>query len=125
MSQNKLNLLVVDDDTAILDLVETVFASSEFHVIQARDGVEALKRIDTLHESIDVLLVDVMMPRLNGAELVRAISAHHPAIKIIYMSGYEDDVISRLGITDGKIRFIKKPFTPDFLIQTIRKEYYT
>jgi two-component system, cell cycle sensor histidine kinase and response regulator CckA len=63
-----------------------------------------------------------MMPRLNGAELARVVLACHPTIKIIFMSGYPDDIIDRWGIPASKIRYIKKPFTPDSLIRTVREE---
>jgi two-component system cell cycle sensor histidine kinase/response regulator CckA len=122
MVEKTKSLLVVDDDPYILRVIDLVFASSEFQILQAKDGVAALKRIDASGAAIDVLLVDVMMPRLNGAELARVVLGCHPTIKIIFMSGYPDDIIDRWGIFSSKIRYIKKPFTPDSLIRTVREE---
>jgi len=84
-----------------------------------------LTRIDAACAAIDVLLVDALMPRLNGAELARVVLACHPEIKIIFMSGNPDEVIDRLGITASKMLCIKKPFTPDILIQAVREAVKT
>lgn len=115
-------LLVADDDPVVRQLVADVFRTSEFHVLEAGDGVEALKLIDASCMSIDVLLVDVVMPRLNGSELARVILACHPAIRIIFMSGHPDDVVDRHGIPASKLRYLKKPFTAAVLEQTVRDE---
>jgi DNA-binding response OmpR family regulator len=115
-------ILVTDDDPAICQLIAAVFRASEFQVLEARDGVEALKRIDVFGAAIDVLLVDVVMPRLNGAELARIILSCHPTIKIIFISGHPDDVVDHHGIPASKLRYLKKPFTPDILEQTVRDE---
>ncbi len=115
-------ILVVDDDPAICQLVADIFRTSEFQVLEARDGVEALKRIDASGAPIDVLLVDVVMPILNGAELARVILSCHPTIKIIFMSGHPDEVLDRHGIPASRLRYLKKPFTPDALKQAVRDE---
>ena len=73
-------ILVADDDVAVRRSVAYVFRTSGFHVLEAGDGVEALRQIDAFGASINVLLADVVMPRLNGAELARVIlSCFRPA----------------------------------------------
>ena len=113
-------ILVTDDDPAICQLISAVFRTSEFQVLEARDGIEALQRIDVFGSAIDVLLIDVVMPRLNGAELARIILSCHPTIKIVFISGHPADVVDRHGIPASKLRYLKKPFTPDVLEQTVR-----
>ena len=115
-------ILVADDDVVIRRFVAAIFRTSEFHVLEAGDGVEALRQVDAFGASINVLLVDVVMPRLNGAELTRIILSCCPAIKIILMSGHSDDVLDRHGIPASKLRCLKKPFTPDDLEQAVRYE---
>jgi two-component system cell cycle sensor histidine kinase/response regulator CckA len=115
-------ILVVDDDPAIRQFAADVFKTSEFQVLEAGDGVEALRQIDAFGASIGVLLVDMVMPRLNGSELVRVILSHHPTIKIIFMSGQPGNVVDRHGITASRMRFLKKPFTPELLEQAVREE---
>jgi two-component system, cell cycle sensor histidine kinase and response regulator CckA len=120
MTQKTNCMLVIDDDPVIRHYIAAVFSTSEFQVLEAGDGLEALKRIDVFGASIDILLVDVVMPKLNGAELARVVLSCHPTIKIIFMSGYPDDVVNRHGIPASKMRFLKKPYTPHMLEQTVR-----
>jgi DNA-binding response OmpR family regulator len=122
MTNKTKNILVVDDDPAICKLVAEAVREPEFHIYTAKDGVEALRLIDDPSTIIDLLLVDVVMPRLNGPELVRVVSNHHPEIKIIFMSGYPNEFLDRYGIVAGKIRYIQKPFTPAVLVQAVREE---
>jgi two-component system cell cycle sensor histidine kinase/response regulator CckA len=121
MTDKSINLLVVDDDPIICQLIADTFSTPEFHVLKARDGVEALRQIADSPDAIDVLLLDVVMPKMDGAELTRVILSWHPAIKIIFMSGYPDEVIALYGIPAHQMRYIKKPFTLNILVQTVRE----
>ncbi len=122
MNEKKKNLLVVDDNPAVCWLVADVFKTTEFNVFEARNGVEALMLLGAPGNKIDVLLVDVIMPTLNGTELARIVLAYHPKIKIIFMSGHPDDILAYYGIRQSRMTFMKKPFTADVLQHLIRKE---
>ncbi len=122
MTQKTKSMLVVDDDPIILDLVLEAFSGSEFQVLTARDGVAAMKHIDAGRTAIDVLLIDVVMPRLNGAQLARVIHYYYPAIKTIFMSGYPQSVVQTYGVPACNMRYIGKPFAPDTLIKMVRDE---
>ena len=122
MTNKTKNILVVDDDPAICRLVADAVTEPEFQIYTAKDGVDALRMIDDPSMTIDLLLVDVVMPRLNGPELVRVVSSHYPEIKIIFMSGYSNDVLDRYGIVASRIRYMQKPFTPAVLVQAVREE---
>lgn len=115
-------ILIVDDDPVICQLVAAILKDAGFYVLEARDGVEALMRIDAFSKHINVLLVDVDMPRMSGSELACVVFAHHPEIKFIFMSGQPDHVVDRHGISTSKLRFIKKPFTPEVLLHAVREE---
>jgi two-component system, cell cycle sensor histidine kinase and response regulator CckA len=117
----KLNILVVDDDPVIRDYIGDALGTIFFRILHARDGVEALRLIDSSPELIDVLLLDVVMPRLNGNELARVIKSWHPNIKIIFMSGYPDDLNVNQGIPSGDISFLGKPFTVKCLLQAVKE----
>jgi two-component system cell cycle sensor histidine kinase/response regulator CckA len=121
MTDKLINILVVDDDPVICQLIADTFSTPEFRVLKARDGVEALRQIADSPDAIDVLLLDVVMPKMDGAELTRVILSWHPAIKIIFMSGYPDEVIALYGIPARQMRYIKKPFTLNILVQTVRE----
>ena len=120
MSPKITNVLVVDDNTAVRQYLVAALATSGFHSIQARDGVEALRLIDASGEVIDILLLDVVMPRLNGKELARIVLSAHPAIKIIFMSGYPEEISDDHGLPAKNIRFLQKPFTTADLVTLIR-----
>ena len=120
MTDKRITILVVDDEPAVCQLIAGLFTAAEFSVQTAKDGVTALRLIDDPSADIDILLVDVAMPRLNGPELVRAVLSHHPDIKIIFMSGYPSDVLEQYGNWTSSILYIKKPFTPDTLMRAVR-----
>ena len=117
----KLNILVVDDDPAVRKYISDALGTTYFSVMNARDGVDALRLIDSSPESIDVLLVDIVMPRLNGNELARVIQSWHPNIKIIFMSGYPVDFDVHQGVSTGDVRYLRKPFTLDCLLRAVKE----
>ena len=120
--KSKKKLLVVDDEPVICQLVVDSFDKTNVHVLTATDGWEALKLIETHHGAIDALLVDIMMPILNGTELARIVLSSHPRIKIIFMSGHPDGLIDHYGIPQSRIRYIKKPFLPKELVNAVSEE---
>jgi two-component system, cell cycle sensor histidine kinase and response regulator CckA len=113
-------ILVADSNAAVRRLVADTFEASEFYVIEATNGLEALGRLDTSAVCIDVLLAEMDLPRLNGSEFVRVIAARHPTIKLIFMSGHSADIDEHGWVAAGKTRYLKKPFTPAILEQAIR-----
>ncbi len=120
VGKNK-TILVVDDDPAVRRLVADVFSNSEYQVLEAPDGMDALMLLNTAGKNtIDVLLTDVIMPRMNGSELARIALQRHPETKIIFMSGHPDEVVSCFALPQSSLRYINKPFTPRTLEQAIR-----
>ncbi len=122
MSERKKNLLVVDDNPAICWLIADVFRGSEFCVFEARNGEEALLLLAAPGKEIDVILSDVLMPVVDGAELARIVLSRHPKIKMIFMSGQPDDVVEHYGVLQSRMRFLKKPFTAAGLELAVRAE---
>ncbi len=117
-------LLVVDDDPVICRLVVDSFSSTDFHVLTAHNGLEALKLLDASRGSIHVILIDIVMPILNGTELARCVLSSYPEVKVIFMSGQPEDVVSRYGIPQSRMRYIKKPFTPPMLVDAVCDELF-
>jgi len=70
---------------------------------------------------IDLLLSDMIMPRMNGRDLRDVLSVLYPGLRVIFMSGYTGDVLSGLGDLDGDVQLVPKPFTPDVLLQGVQK----
>jgi two-component system, cell cycle sensor histidine kinase and response regulator CckA len=113
-------ILVVEDEEAIRLLVEKMLSASGYKVLSASGGGEALLLTDRYEGKIDLILTDVVMPGTNGRDLARRLSDSHPGMRVLYMSGYTDDVISRHGILEENVHFIAKPFTPSELRAAVR-----
>ena len=108
--------LVVDDQDDVRDMAAALFTTLGYHVLTARDGVEALALLEG-PERIDVLFSDVVMPRMNGLELAAKARALAPGMKIILASGYAAEAIAD-GLAQGGFDFINKPYS---LAQVVKK----
>jgi CheY-like chemotaxis protein len=113
-------LLVVEDNETILTLITTALARLGYKVLSACDGPTALDRYGRSEDNIAILVTDVMMPRMTGRELAQKLNALRPAMKVLYASGYSQDVTSRHGVCEPDINFIQKPYTPHGLAARIR-----
>jgi two-component system cell cycle sensor histidine kinase/response regulator CckA len=90
-------------------------------VLEAGDGAQALQRYEAEGDRIDLILTDVVMPRMSGRELVDRVRAMRPSIPVLYMSGYTEDAILRHGVRDASVMLLGKPFTPADLIGKVRE----
>jgi CheY-like chemotaxis protein len=111
-------LLVVEDEPAARDLVAEILRAEGYTVLLAADGqegVEVARRAALLH----LLLTDVVLPKLSGRAAAERIRVLHPRVKILYMSGYTDDEVSRQGVLEEGIVLLQKPFTPDELTRRV------
>jgi nitrogen-specific signal transduction histidine kinase/CheY-like chemotaxis protein len=106
-------VLLVEDEEQVRDLIDAVLRSRGYRVLAARHPEEALRICNEHDGSIELLLTDVIMPRMNGRELADRVLAARPGIKVLYMSGYTDDVVLQRGVSH--VAFLQKPITPDAL----------
>ncbi|MEO8258987.1 MAG: PAS domain-containing protein [Acidobacteriota bacterium] len=113
-------VLVVDDAAALCELTRRLLQRLGYAVLVAATGDEAL-RVFAENAAIDVLLTDVVMPGTSGPELTRRLVEQRPTLKVIYMSGYTEDVISQHGVIGSGIAFLHKPFTSATLGGKIRE----
>jgi two-component system cell cycle sensor histidine kinase/response regulator CckA len=114
-------ILVVEDEEMVRKLVCETLAAYGYNVLDANSSIHALKLAAGHKEKIHLLLTDVIMPQMNGQELYQKIVATHPNIKLLYMSGYTDNIIVHHGILDGGIDFLQKPFTVNSLVQKVKE----
>lgn len=114
-------ILVVEDQDAVRAVVRKTLATHGYVVLEAGLGAEALEVVDGHSTRIDLLLTDVVMPTMSGRELAERIRAIHPAIRVLYMSGYTDEAVVRNGILGSAVPFLQKPFTPNVLVQRVRE----
>jgi two-component system cell cycle sensor histidine kinase/response regulator CckA len=113
-------VLLVEDDDSVRTLARRVLAGAGYTVLEARNGVEAMRIATVPGCMLDVVLTDVVMPEMGGTELASGLREVHPELPIVFMSGYTDDDIVRRGLLDPDMAFIQKPFTTLGLCRVVR-----
>ena len=114
-------ILIAEDNAEVRHLAHEVLASSGYRVILAQDGEDAISKFVEHADGIDLVLLDVVMPRINGKEVYDTIKSMRPQIKALFMSGYTADIINQKGILDEGLNYISKPLTPDALLRKVRE----
>jgi PAS domain S-box-containing protein len=114
-------VLLVEDEDAVRQLARRLLLMNGYTVLEARDGEEALALGRSHPKPIDVVLTDVVMPRMSGRELVERLAPIRPEAKVIYMSGYTDDAIARHDVFSNGTAFLEKPFAPHALAAKVRE----
>ncbi|MFA5908841.1 MAG: response regulator [Vicinamibacterales bacterium] len=113
-------VLVVDDSPGLCEMARRLLERQGYTVRVAADAAEALQQFEK-QPPIDVLLTDVVMPGASGQELTRQLLERHPALRVIYMSGYTDDAIAQHGVLNPGVAFLRKPFTSETLSRKLRE----
>ncbi len=114
-------VLVVEDEEGVRKLVRSVLELNGYHVLEADSGETALE-ISSAHEGeIELLVTDVIMPKMSGRDLAEALVLLRPSIKVLFLSGYADRAIIEHGILDTGAAFMQKPFTPQALARKVRE----
>lgn len=119
--EGKETILLVEDNQEVRQLFKLVLERSGYRVIEAVDGDEALSKFEQHQGEIKLLLVDVIMPKMNGREVYDAIRRHRSEIKAIFTSGYTADIINKKGVLDTELDFLSKPLSPNRLLAKIRE----
>jgi DNA-binding response OmpR family regulator len=113
-------VLLAEDDQSVRRLVSTELERRGFTVIAADDGRAALEMFTMHQERVDVIVTDVVMPRMNGADLARAAEKIQPSVKILFISGHPERAGVGLNPT-GVANLLMKPFTADTLAARIKE----
>ena len=120
LQQGNETILIVDDNESICKLIVDTLKPLGYNCLTAKSGKEALDIIREYDGEVHLLLTDVVMPYMNGRELAEKIKKEKPSIKVIFMSGYTENVITHNGELEKGIHYISKPITPIALIRKIR-----
>jgi PAS domain S-box-containing protein len=115
------SVLVVEDEPAVADVARQSLEEAGYRVVLADGGDAAARIAADPKERLDMLLTDVVMPGIDGKEVAAIVTGLRPGIRVLYMSGYTDDVIGHHGILDAGVEFISKPFHPAVLCARIRE----
>ncbi len=114
-------VLIVEDEEGVRKLVRSVLERRGYRVLEADSGEAALEISSAHDEEIQLLVTDVVMPKMSGRDLAEALVLLRPDIKILFLSGYADRAVIEHGILDTGAAFMQKPFTPDALARKVRE----
>lgn len=114
-------ILLVEDEDAVRNLAKRILDSYGYAVIEAHDGIEAEQIGRRGKEYLHLMVTDVVMPGMSGLELATRLAPVRPDMRVLFMSGYADDVITRRGVLSEDAAFLQKPFTAELLARHVRK----
>ncbi|MFZ5433991.1 MAG: PocR ligand-binding domain-containing protein [Calditrichota bacterium] len=118
--RGKETILLVEDEEQVRAVAFEILREYGYEVLPAADGDAALKIAEGYQKPIDLLVTDIIMPTMNGRQLFETLVQTRPDLKVLYMSGYSDDVIANHGVLDEGVDFIQKPFSLHALASKVR-----
>ncbi len=114
-------ILVAEDDDSVRNLVCRVLKMHGYSILEAPHGGSALLKCEQYNDDIHIILCDIVMPEMNGIQLVKRLQTLHPEMKVIFMSGYINNTEMISQIEKKNVAFLQKPFSPDALLKKIRE----
>lgn len=113
-------ILLAEDEPAVRQVTLRFLKAAGYQVVAAESGDEALARLNGHDGAIDLLLTDVVMPGMSGPELATHVQQRHPAVRVLFMSGYPDDALRAYQMPEDAATFIQKPFSRQSLLTAVR-----
>jgi CheY-like chemotaxis protein len=114
-------ILVVEDEEALLEAVGDYLVTLGYNVLRAANGVEAVELLSRHESALELVVTDVVMPKMSGPEMASRLTSLHPGLKVIYVSGYTDNMITQRGVMESGVQFLQKPFPLRVLAGRIRE----
>jgi len=113
-------LLLVEDEDLVREVVATMLERSGFHVMSARSASDAIDQLESHGDEVDLMITDLVMPGMSGIDLAKRVKKNLPQLKIIYMSGYPENVVLQEGLVNHKSAYLQKPLTPVTFLQKVK-----
>ncbi|MHC1697258.1 MAG: response regulator [Geobacteraceae bacterium] len=113
-------LLLADDNELVRTVSRELLEKSGFTVVEAVDGLDAVEKFREMETAPDLLLFDIVMPRMNGMEAFREIHKERPELPVLFMSGYQEKIDSVKGLPEGAVEIVCKPVSPKDLVRKIK-----
>jgi two-component system cell cycle sensor histidine kinase/response regulator CckA len=120
LPRGKESILVAEDNQGVRDLMCTVLARYGYTIVEAVDGEEAIGKLDAC-AAVDLMIVDSVMPKKNGRQVLDEIRKRHSGVKVLFTSGYTRDVMLDKGIEEKEVDFLAKPISPYSLLSKVRE----
>ncbi|NIS73777.1 MAG: response regulator, partial [Deltaproteobacteria bacterium] len=114
-------VLVAEDDPAVRRLIKSVLEKFGYRVLEAVDGEDAVAKFTENSGDIDLLILDVVMPRKNGKEVFDELKLIGSKVKVLFMSGYAADIVYRKGLVEEGLHLLSKPVSPGELLKSVRE----
>ncbi len=114
-------ILLAEDEQDVREVAREFLESGGYTVIEARDGAEALKRVEKYEDAIDLLVTDMVMPGMTGQELSTRLLQSRPEIRVLYMSGYSERAAVDSARGDSSMRLLSKPFSRWALLRAVHE----
>jgi len=119
--QPTITILLVEDEQPVRELTRKFLEGSGYAVLEARSCSEAIMLHERHKDAVRMLLTDVVMPKMSGRDLAGILTRAHPGLKVLYMSGYADNVLGDRGMLDQTTAFLPKPFTQEVLARRVQE----
>jgi two-component system, cell cycle sensor histidine kinase and response regulator CckA len=113
--------LLAEDEQDVREVAREFLESAGYTVLEARDGAEALRLALDHPGSIDLLVTDMVMPGMTGQHLAGLLQQKHPALRVIYMSGYSEHAAAEVSQSDSSVRLLTKPFSRAAILRVARE----
>jgi signal transduction histidine kinase/ActR/RegA family two-component response regulator len=121
VNEKPATIALVEDDTKVRNVIVQGLIKKGYSVLSFSDPVDALEKLKQYNGALDLLITDVVMPKLNGKQLAESLAQQFKTMKVLYISGYTENIIYHHGVLDPNVNFLSKPFTPEALMQVIKK----
>jgi CheY-like chemotaxis protein len=121
MPRGSESVLVVEGDIGVRTLCQRVLKESGYTVLEARDGIEAMQVAEQCEGHIELLVTDVVLPGMSGREVAERLVQLHPEMKVLFLSGFPDEVVLRDRILEAERALLRKPFSPASLVANVRE----
>jgi two-component system cell cycle sensor histidine kinase/response regulator CckA len=113
-------ILLAEDEDTVRKFLGTTLRANGYQVLEAGDGAQALE-VGRRASKVDLLLTDIVMPRMNGGKLAESLRAHHPNLRVLFMSGYTKDALNSQDLEKGAAQFLQKPFRQSDVIARVKE----